>query len=1130
MYNFKSIPLMIANLLDLRKIAGNSLYCFLFTVMMSVGAFAQQHTITNVSPTTYSSRTVVTITGTNFVSGMALKINNGANIAYTLVSPTMITFRGTTNSGAITIAKTSFTTQTGATMTAVGASTLPAGSSVTRMVTDFNGYWSSTTTSPSVTPNNDHNLTAFTYGGTIYSTGVNDGSLSPVGAFTPGVFKGFQVGNLPGSTPSGDTSNFLVFGKAVDGNVGSAVPSSPAIAGKKIKDVLSDGIQGLNIGTGVTNIDASMFIDFAVSHVDAAKINDAEPDIMISQIADPSTGGISDFYAFTDVNGNIIGKVIQNDWNSITGIGRYAKDFFRLTQNTSFNSAVVTTAATAGDETRPIRIVAFKLSDFLITEANAASVAYFKILPGGDADPAFFAYNAGAITAVPYITTQPISQALCLDTPQNVTFSVVAKGQGLSYQWKKAGVNISGATSASYTIVNATNADVNTYTVEITNIAGSVTSTTANLTNVTANGAVWTGVLSSDWNTAGNWACNLVPSATVNAIIPVVATSYPILNAAISTAKDLTIATGASVTVSASGILEIAGNITNSGTLNVVDGTVSFIGTAAQTIPANVFETNKIKNLTLNNTAGVTLSSATDLTGILNVAAGTFNTGNFLTLKSDAAHTAIIAPVTGVVSGDMTIERFIPANRAFRFITSPTTGGTIKSNWQENSVLPDSQGLGTDITGPGGATNGFDVSGSNSASMFTYLNNNPGPGTSWNAVPNTTSVLEAGAAYRLLVRGDRTINQSSNSAVANNTTLRTTGTIISGDHTFTGLNQNPSGFSFIGNPYQAPVDMTLALQGNALLNNNYYWVWDPNVNTTGAYVIVSLPSGTNNVSGSSANQYLQPGQAFFAQTAIAGSPTLTFSESFKHLSTTTAPVWKSAAESAQMRFTLYGSAEFASNGKAADGFVINFDGSFSNGLDTFDAPKPSNQDEHMGTMNSGKVLSFESRSLPVAEDIIPISLVRYRKTNYVYKVNLSGLENVNAVLLDKYTNTRTALTNNGVTEIAFAVDNAIAESTATNRFDVVFENLLGVNQNAFGKTVTIYPNPATDSFYIKVPSTESDLNVRVVNALGQNVYAKVVTPKNGLVKIQPESALNSGIYMVNISNGMSTTTQKLIIK
>ena len=136
----------------------------------------------------------------------------------------------------------------------------------------------------------------------------------------------------------------------------------------------------------------------------------------------------------------------------------------------------------------------------------------------------------------------------------------------------------------------------------------------------------------------------------------------------------------------------------------------------------------------------------------------------------------------------------------------------------------------------------------------------------------------------------------------------------------------------------------------------------------------------------------------------------------------------------------------------------------------------------------------------------------------------------NAILLDKYTNTRTALTNNGVTEVAFAVDNAIAESTAANRFDIVFENLLGVNQNAFGNNIKLYPNPATDSFYIKVPSTESNLTVKVINALGQNVYNQVVTPQNGLAKIQSGSALKSGIYMVNISNGKNTTTQKLIIK
>jgi hypothetical protein len=52
----------------------------------------------------------------------------------------------------------------------------------------------------------------------------------------------------------------------------------------------------------------------------------------------------------------------------------------------------------------------------------------------------------------------------------------------LTYQWKKEGVSISGATSSAYTIVTTKTTDAGSYTVVVTNSVGSVTSSAATLT------------------------------------------------------------------------------------------------------------------------------------------------------------------------------------------------------------------------------------------------------------------------------------------------------------------------------------------------------------------------------------------------------------------------------------------------------------------------------------------------------------------------------------------------------------------------------------------------------------------------------------------------------------------------
>jgi Putative Ig domain./Immunoglobulin I-set domain. len=92
-------------------------------------------------------------------------------------------------------------------------------------------------------------------------------------------------------------------------------------------------------------------------------------------------------------------------------------------------------------------------------------------------------FTIGIAAAVaPSITTQPESQTVTAG--QAATFSVVATGTPpLSYQWKKNGTSISGATSSRYATPNTATSDAGSqFTVTVSNSAGSVTSNAAILT------------------------------------------------------------------------------------------------------------------------------------------------------------------------------------------------------------------------------------------------------------------------------------------------------------------------------------------------------------------------------------------------------------------------------------------------------------------------------------------------------------------------------------------------------------------------------------------------------------------------------------------------------------------------
>ena len=85
-----------------------------------------------------------------------------------------------------------------------------------------------------------------------------------------------------------------------------------------------------------------------------------------------------------------------------------------------------------------------------------------------------------SVVAVPAIIEQPV--ALTEAEPgSSVTLSVIASGESPSYQWYKGGSVIAGATSATYTIGSASEADAGAYTVVVSNSAGSVTSNAATI-------------------------------------------------------------------------------------------------------------------------------------------------------------------------------------------------------------------------------------------------------------------------------------------------------------------------------------------------------------------------------------------------------------------------------------------------------------------------------------------------------------------------------------------------------------------------------------------------------------------------------------------------------------------------
>lgn len=86
-----------------------------------------------------------------------------------------------------------------------------------------------------------------------------------------------------------------------------------------------------------------------------------------------------------------------------------------------------------------------------------------------------------SLDSSPQITTQPLNQGVCSGAMVNL--SVVASGSGtISYQWRKGGIDVPGAESATYTIATVTSGDAGSYDCVVTASCGSATSNPATIT------------------------------------------------------------------------------------------------------------------------------------------------------------------------------------------------------------------------------------------------------------------------------------------------------------------------------------------------------------------------------------------------------------------------------------------------------------------------------------------------------------------------------------------------------------------------------------------------------------------------------------------------------------------------
>lgn len=92
----------------------------------------------------------------------------------------------------------------------------------------------------------------------------------------------------------------------------------------------------------------------------------------------------------------------------------------------------------------------------------------------------------------------------------------------------------------------------------------------------------------------------------------------------------------------------------------------------------------------------------------------------------------------------------------------------------------------------------------------------------------------------------------------------------------------------------------------------------------------------------------------------------------------------------------------------------------------------------------------------------------------------------------------------------------------------VATELLNTSENSSIENISIFPNPTTGKFTIKLNhTTPKNINIKVFDTLGKSVYQTSLIQKNNTIDL---SFLATGVYNLILENGQNSTTKKIVIE
>jgi hypothetical protein len=557
-------------------------------------------------------------------------------------------------------------------------------------------------------------------------------------------------------------------------------------------------------------------------------------------------------------------------------------------------------------------------------------------------------------------------------------------------------------------------------------------------------------------------------------------------------------------------------------------GTVEMKGTSgtAQNLSGNWFVNKTISTLINANTKGITVAAVPAdtllISTAMNYGVGTTNseitTNNNLTLLSTATATAnfgeIVTGSGNTIVGKVNIERYLSARKAWRFLATPVQFGTspsVTTAWRESNSALSSTGYGTQVTGPSGTPTFDQYTQRSSMKSYDAVTN------TFIDVTNPSASIANNAGYFVYVRGDRGIAVGGTTGAAN---LRIKGDVRTGNQLFLVL---PTKFASFGNPYPSRIDFRTVTKTNIV---NAFTVWNPN--NAGAYNAGAYETyvfdGTNYKRGAVIRNYIESGEAVFVQSNSATAGNVVVKESDK--GTGSALVSRPGVTRPTLEVNLFAK-DVDGSIFLADGVMLNFDNAYSPAVDNYDVRKIMNTADNLAVKNGTYNLVVERRPNLIATDTIKLNLTSTRVAPYRFDIDPSVLANtgLEALLVDKFLQTETAVSFTDVTSVAFDIT-ADAASKVADRFMIVFKQApttnfttISATRNA-DKTVTVHWGTANERNITNYTVEQSQDGINFTSIATQTATANNGTnPTYSKKDVTASKANNWYRIKANNSNG-----------